>query len=446
MKHPPTIEVDTFFKVYLNFGCDFMKKRRIFNKIIECKRLFIARLSEFSLLKNGGKHFTRNRKLTCTRLLMLILSGVHTSMQLAIDDFYEKINHKEDTVSKQAVSKARTNLDPDIIKEMFKITVKETCKCSDLELYNKKYRLCAIDGSDIALDNAKDLKEYFGCSGSAKNATTAMCSVAYDPLNNLILDASLNPYKTDERTAAREHIAVISALPKKRKIQNLYVFDRGYPSREFFAELIDGKENFLMRVRTKFNLEFDKVTRDENINFVRDGKNYSVRVIKVTIETGEIETLVTNLPEKDLPYNEAGDLYFERWAIETKFSSLKNKLELENMSGRRPVTVFQDFWATLDMANTIACFEYMTDEVIAERTANSNNKYAQTTNENRLIHKLSRKYIEVLTQNNSAKRQKLFDELVEDIAKRPVEIKPDRKTKRKIPRKMKFCDRYKSVT
>lgn len=423
-----------------------MKKRRIFNKIIECKRQFIARLATCSLLGNNRKHFSRNRKLTCTRLLMLILSGVHTSLQLAIDDFYEKINSKEDTVSKQAVSKARTNLDPDIIKEIFTMTVKETCKCSDLELYNKKYRLCAIDGSDIALDNANELKEYFGCSGSAKNATTAMCSVAYDPLNNLILDASLDAYKTDERTAARGHIAAISALPKKKKVQILYVFDRGYPSREFLAELIDGKTSFLMRARAKFNLDFDKVNRDENITFEHEGRICKVRVIKVILDTGEIETLVTNLPGKDLPYSEAGNLYFKRWAIETKFNSLKNKLELENMSGRRPVTVLQDFWATLDMANTMACFEYMTNEVITERTADSHNKYEQTTNENRLLHKLSRKYIEALTQSNSAKRQKLFDELVKDIAKCPVEIKPDRKTKRKIPRKMKFCDRYKSVT
>lgn len=438
--------MDAFFRVYLNFGCDIMKKTRIFSKTIHGKRSFIDRLATHPLIKNDSKHFTRNRNLPITRLLMLLLSGVTTSLQLAVDDFYEKINCKEDTVSKQAVSKARTNLDPNIIKELFTMTVKEVCKCSDLELYNKKYRLCAIDGSDIALDNADALKEYFGCSGSAKNATTAMASVAYDPLNNIILDASLNPYKTDERTAAREHIAVVSRLPKKKKVQFLFIFDRGYPSREFLSELIDGKACFLMRARAKFNLGFDNVQRDENVTFEHAGKSYSVRVMKVVLDSGEIETLVTNLSEKDLPYSEAGDLYFKRWAIETKFNSLKNKLELENMSGRRPVTVFQDFWATLDMANTTACFEYMTNEVISEKTANKNNKNEQTTNENRLIHKLSQKFIEVLTQRKPSKQQKLFDELVQDIAKRPSEIKPNRKSKRKIPRKMKFCDRYKSIT
>lgn len=422
-----------------------MKKKRVFNKIIECKRNFISRLTNYSLLGKENKHFTRNRNLTCSRLLMLILSGVHTSLQLAIDDFYEKIKCKEDTVSKQAVSKARTNLDPNIIKEIFAIDVKEICKCSDLELYNKKYLLRAIDGSDIALDNAYELKEYFGCSGSAKNAATAMCSIAYDPLNNIVVDASLNPYKTDERTAAREHIATISRLPKKRNVQNLYIFDRGYPSREFLSELLDSKTSFIMRARNKFNLDFDKVNGDERVAFEYKSKLYCVRVMKIVLDTGEIETLITNLKEKEMPYSEAGNLYFKRWAIETKFNSLKNKLELENMSGRRPVTIFQDFWATLDMANTMACFEYMTNEIIEERTACTQNKYEQTTNENRLLHKLSRKYIEILSQTSPTKSQKLFDELVNDIAKYPVEIKPNRKTKRKIPRKMKFCDRYKSV-
>jgi len=55
------------------------------------------------------------------------------------------------------------------------------------------------------------------------------------------------------------------------------------------------------------------------------------------------ETLVTNLSEEELPYDKAEELYFKRWGIETRFNSMKNNLELENMSGRREVTVLQDF-------------------------------------------------------------------------------------------------------
>jgi len=140
---------------------------------------------------------------------------------------------------------------------------------------------------------------------------------------------------------------------------------------------------------------------------------------------------------------EAGELYFNRWGIETKFNSLKNKLEHENMSGRRPVTVYQDFWAKLDLANTMAALEFATDEAIEAETADTDNKYRQTTNENRLISHFSKRYTDLLYEPDDNKRMALFAALVADIAKRPVEVKPDRTAPRNKPRKMKFCDRIK---
>ena len=389
--------------------------------------------------------FTRNRRLTCGRLLMLIASGIRLPLQLATDKFFAEIGHKEDTVSKQAVSKARTNLNPDIIKELFVDTAKGFSKCSDLKLWNKKYRLCAIDGSDIALDNAHELKEYFGCSGSAKNATTGMGSIAFDPLNNVILDASLDPYTTDERTASTKHIENVLKLPTKRGIHNLFIMDRGYPSREFIVHLMNKKQKFIMRVRSKFNLDFDAVKYDENVAFTYESKIYRVRVIKVTLKTGEIETLVTNLDHKELPSEQAGTVYFERWDIETKFDSLKNKLQLGNFSGRRVVVVMQDFWATMYLANLMASVECQTDAIIATNNEDTDNKYQQTTNENRLICKFRETFITCLIEPSVTKRNLLFDTLIADIVRRPVEVKPDRIVERKIPRIMKYHDRRKSV-
>ena len=78
-----------------------------------------------------------------------------------------------------------------------------------------------------------------------------------------------------------------------------------------------------------------------------------------------------------------------------------------------------------------------------ERTANRNNKYKQTTNENRLVSIFSESYIKLLTEENAQKRLEMFDDLVEDISRRPVEVKPGRKNVRKPPKKKKFCDRRK---
>lgn len=391
------------------------------------------------------KSFTRNRKLTCERLFMMIVSGIRLSLQLAADEFFDSIGKKEAKVSKQAISKARTNLKPTVIKDLFLYTAEVFCQCEDIKLWKNKYRLCAIDGSDIALDNAKELKEHFGCCGKGKKATTAMLSEGFDPLNNFILDASLDPYKMDERSAAKAHILVISKLPIPEGVHNLFIMDRGYPSREFFAELIDASQKFIMRVRRKFNVEFDGVKSDENISFEINGKAYSVRIIKVTLKTGEVETLVTNLDQEELKEEEAGELYFERWGIETKYDSLKNKLQLGNFSGRRIVTVMQDFWATIYLANLMASIEIQTDAVIAARIESKNNKYEQKTNENRLIRKFRNVLFDCLLELNIQKRDALFDELIADIAKYGVEVKPNRIVKRKTPRKMKYHDRRKSV-
>ena len=305
--------------------------------------------------------------------------------------------------------------------------------------------MISLDGSKLALDNASPLRKHFGCSGSKKDATTALASLCYDPLNNVILDAGLYPCLTSEHDAAKANIKAVEALPKPSKIKNLYIFDRGYPSKEFFAEFIDSELTFLMRVRRKFNLDFDLVSEQETVTFSYGSKAYTVRVFKVPLETGETETIVTNLPAEHLKRCEVKELYFKRWCIETKYNSLKNKLELENMSGRRPVTVYQDFWAKPDLANTMAALEFATNESIAHKTSDSNNKYKQTTNENRLISHFSKRYAELLAYPDTDHRLALFEELVEDISIYPVEIKPGRSFSRKTPRKMKFCDRIKRV-
>jgi len=420
-----------------------MKKRKLFRILVELKRKFIDALKPSDMENYDGKSFTRKRVLTFDRLLTMILRCCPFSLQIRSDDFFSQIGHKEETVSKQAVSKSRTNLDPEIVRSSFLLTTKTISSCDDLDLFKGKYRLCAVDGSDVVLDNSDELLAHFGGSGANKECATAMVSLCYDPLNNLVLDGMMKPYGFSEREAFYMHIDAVSKLPIPKGVRDLYLADRGYPSKELFADLIDSDVCFIMRVRSKFNTDFDSVTDEETVTFLHNGKKYQVRVLNITIPSGEKEVLVTNLSEADFSRDEAGKLYFERWGIETKFESLKEKLELENMSGRRVVTTYQDFWAKLDLANMMAALEYETDQVIKEKTDGSGNKYMQRTNENRLITKFSDRYLDLLTVDNAKARDLLFTELVSDITRRPVEVKPGRQFPRKQPRKKKFCDRRK---
>ena len=154
---------------------------------------------------NDGRIFTRIRKLTMGCILTIILRCSPCALQIRLDDYYKEIGARKEAVSKQAFSKARGNLDPEIVKNSFKLTAETMAGCEDLEYYKGKYRLCAIDGSEAALDNAKELLEHFGGSGSKNDCAMASIPLCYDPLNNIILDGGIYPYGTDERERARNH-------------------------------------------------------------------------------------------------------------------------------------------------------------------------------------------------------------------------------------------------
>jgi hypothetical protein len=50
------------------------------------------------------------------------------------------------------------------------------------------------------------------------------------------------------------------------------------------------------------------------------------------LKSGEREVLITNMKEEEESAFE--ELYYKRWPIERKYKQVKQKLELENFSGR----------------------------------------------------------------------------------------------------------------
>jgi hypothetical protein len=166
-------------------------------------------------------------------------------------------------------------------------------------------RLIAIDGSDIALENTAELKEAFGCSGPKNDVATALCSIAYGPLDNVIYDCRIDRYTADERDLAKDHVTRLLELGLGG---SLLLFDRSYPSAEFIAFLYESGFQFVMRVRSKFNLDADNTKTQDWISLKHNGKEYFVRVLKVKLSTGETETLLTSLNQKQLPIRNAGNV------------------------------------------------------------------------------------------------------------------------------------------
>jgi hypothetical protein len=397
------------------------------------------RCNEHPMLKLKKSAFTRDRKLGAKRLVMILLRRVYMPLQLTIDKFFKHMGCQ--SVSKQAVSQARALINPEFIRGY----VDDVTQIAATDPTTPKYKgmtLIAIDGTDIALENSPELVREYGCSGPDKNAATALASVAFGPLDHFIYDCRIDRYDKDERDLAKQHIDRLLELGMGN---SLLLFDRWYPSAEFIGYVLEKGFSFVMRVRRKWSLEADAVKTQGKISVMHGGLTHSVRVLKIRLNTGEVETLLTNLPQKQLPIREAGALYFKRWGVETGYDALKSKLQMENFSGKTKVAVEQDFYATVFLLNMASAHASIANDEIAGSDACKQLKYPRKASLNRSISKLRDCFWEMLAEQDREKRQAISENIILEIARYPVSIVPNRSPARKKPRKKRFYVARKAV-
>lgn len=69
--------------------------------------------------------------------------------------------------------------------------------------------LVAIDGSDTPLPNLPALLEKYGGTGVEASSPTARMSIAYDVLNDFIIDAAFSSLTVSERDHAKNHFEAV---------------------------------------------------------------------------------------------------------------------------------------------------------------------------------------------------------------------------------------------
>ena len=71
----------------------------------------------------------------------------------------------------------------------------------------------------------------------------------------------------------------------------------------------------------------------------------NLRIVDIELPTGEIETVLTNLPSEIMTADDISQIYNYRWGIETNYNTFKNRLNIENYSGTKLQTIKQDIYA-----------------------------------------------------------------------------------------------------
>jgi hypothetical protein len=161
---------------------------------------------------------------------------------------------------------------------------------------------------------------------------------------------------------------------------------------------------------------------------------FLIRVLVITLKTGEKEILLTSLIDKEqYPYIIFRELYFKRWGTEENYKFHKLQLEIENFSGKSCFAVEQDFHATILAANARALLAWeAAKEIISTKesiTTVDTKKYIYEINKNVSMEQLKNEFVAVLL-DQVADIEEFCIKVKRTMKRNLVPIRPGRQFKR----------------
>lgn len=380
-----------------------MKKINYLKEGIRVTSLLIDDIMFLFEFRMKGTYFTRTgrSKMSFKNIILFMINFVKKSLQIELDNFSKIASNPN--ITKQAFSQARQKVSPKAFIHMLNQVNKWYYKDTPFEKYSE-YRLLAIDGTVLEVNNTEELRNEFGyIENQNKKVARARASALYDVENDMIISSQLTHYRCGEREIAEN---LIDQMLNLGSYNDLILFDRGYPSKDFITFIESRKLKYLMRVSSGF---------------------LRMRVIKFELESGITETLVTNLFDEYLSLTDFKELYFKRWGIEVKYNEIKNKFQVENFTGQTVIAIEQDFYATMYLANMVALAKKDANHVIKEDCKNKNLKFEYKVNTNVLIGKLKDTLITIIITRNPWKRSKILKSIQGEIERNIIPIRPGRK-------------------
>lgn len=387
--------------------------------------------------------------------------SLKSSLQRDLDRFYKQLfdqDYNIREVTKGALSQARAKLNPWAFKRLNEVAV--TGFYSDA-CYHRWHgmRLLSVDGSRLMLPKHPTVEEAFGVHGFGPHAdaerSLAMCSLLYDVLNHLTLDAELAPYTSSERDLLMMHLDKVNR-------GDMLLLDRGYPCFWLLFLLQARGIEFCVRLKDDWWLAVKQFVESKDqesiVEFVLPHKDYDklkdypeiigqaiqCRLIKVALENGETQVLCTSLLDTErYDKDEFRQLYRYRWNQEEAYKLLKSRAELEKFSGKTAKALQQDFHAKIFLLSMCAAFSHPIEEkVMAEHKAERANKHRQKINRTSALANTMDMLVPMFLKRKYTQSLNAFDNLVYNT--REI-VRPERKQPRPKKTKRPFYMNYKPM-
>lgn len=281
--------------------------------------------------RQNDKDFSRTRKLPFALLVLYLCNLTKSSYQPELNKFFKILTGStvaKNIVSKVALCKARKKLKYEAFTNLNKQSV-DYFNTSFNTLKWNGFFLQAVDGSTVKLPNFQEISEHFGTWKPRQGDPLPMARISqmFDPLNRVTTHALINPKSVGEREMAANHFEHLTN-------QDLVLLDRGYPAFWLFKLILSYNAHFCSRI----SIKKWKIIRE----FIRSGKQDQIvsiappsrsiaacqeygldlcpmklRLIRVELDSGEREVLITSLPDSEkYPTDLFAELYHDRWPVD----------------------------------------------------------------------------------------------------------------------------------
>jgi len=402
----------------------------------------------FAGICRNGKDgfFTRNRKMPLGDLLLTMINRKGLTLTLELRN-YMNIAHPGESISKPGYLKQRMKLNPDAFLDLYHFHNKNFYSQPGFST-RKGYLVLAADGSDINIPTTKETLEMFGSASRKNTKPQAQIGLGciYDVLNRMILESDCNKVKFDEMRVAEQQMERLAETIGN--IPYVIIMDRGYPSTPSFIHMMEKGICFLTRLKSSdYKMEQGNLASDDSIveivldkSRIRhyegtpDGEHMkelgaiTLRMVRIKLEDGDYEVLATNLPQESFTTEEIGELYHLRWNIETAYETLKSRLQMENFTGTKPQLLLQDIYSTIYVSNLAEDIIHDVELELDEKECHTKHKMA--VNQTISIGILKNDLIYIVLEKDKEKKEKLLEQLYEDISKNLVPVRPDRHYRR----------------
>jgi hypothetical protein len=404
------------------------------NRVKRFLELLNAAFEEKALIplyRTRKRAFTREEdaKLPFAHLVLFLLWNSKLAARSAIKQYIRE-KKLDFTLKKQSLFESREKLSHRIFIDLNEIWfLHNTVYSGKFETWNG-CRIIAVDGSvfDVPPD-----AEYFGrlktAGGSVPKARVLGC---VDVLNDFVVKADIKPFSISEGAMAKEILRDFSKVPGT---EDVFLFDRGFFSRDLARQLVKSKQKFLFRISRKSLKELNSADENDQI-IVRKDKNQEdlvLRVINFPLPSGEMEKLATNIFDENLTPSDFFKLYNFRWGIEVSYLMLKNRIEIEDFSSAKTELILQDFFAAVLLYNlTIAEIQ---DAASEDPKPVIRKLYAHKVNKNNAFSELRNLLIDAVLSENPAKLSDFYARTRREILGDTVPIRPNRPSP---PRSVKY--------